>query len=206
MRLMSYLNEMSEADLAQYIRDNCAQWFSESRGYMMRGHIAYRGLTYTPKDGDIITPRNDRRPKDTNIQDQQKMDDGLEKKFGWRPRQEGVFCTGDSKTASLYGDTYAIFPLDGYKYIWSPKIPDFYSTYYAASGKSNFVNIWNELLSMFMKDDFGDEYITNVAIQNIVKTYKNTDLAKAIESGNEIIVKCKGYVVVSIDTIRRLAL
>lgn len=202
---MRYLTEMSESDLSQYIRDNCGEWFSESRGYMMRGHIAYRGLTHTPKDGDVLTPRSDRRPKDSNLQDQQKMDDELERKFGWRPRQEGMFCTGNSDVASMYGDTYAVFPLDGYKYIWSPKVPDFYSTLYS-SKQSDFVHTWNELLSMFLKDGKDEEYIKSTAINNMVKTYKSNDLAKAIESGNEIIVKCKGYVVVSINTLQRLAL
>jgi len=97
----------------------------------------HNGLFYRARNvGDIsddiykVYPRKDRRPKDTSIEDTIHIDKLFYKKFGWRPRTEGVFATGDWYEASHYGNIYAFFPANGFQYVWSTKYSDLYSDFF----------------------------------------------------------------------------
>ena len=54
------------------------------------------------------------------------LNTAFSKKYGWSPRKEGIFCTGDSSQASMYGHPHIIFPTGRYKYIWSDEYQDLY--------------------------------------------------------------------------------
>jgi hypothetical protein len=89
--------------------------------------------------------------------------------FGWKPRSEGVFATGALSDTTTYGKySFIIFPKDGFKFLWSEDVNDFF-TY-----------------AQYEED-----------VQEAVVTYKDNDLVGAIRSYNEIMIKCEGYYVVS---------
>jgi hypothetical protein len=94
-------------------------------------------------------------------------------KFGWAARSEGVFATGNSKEAAYYGNVYAIYPVDGYKYIWSPKVKDLYTHL-----------DWDTEKDLDLSDEEIDE---------LFQTYKTDDLQQAIDSRHEIMIKCSQY-------------
>ena len=85
------------------------------------------------------------------------------------PFRNAVFATGDSNRARLYGVDYVIFPVGNMSYLWSPHITDLYT-------KLN-PNFSEEQISMFL----------NAA------NYQQTDLSYAINSGNEIMIRCESY-------------
>lgn len=90
-------------------------------------HFFYRG---TRKRGDAITeikPRQDRYPKDTPQDVQDYIDDFFQKKFGWRPRSQGVFTSYKDDDAKNYGSVHMFFPKGKYEYVFSPDVQDLWS-------------------------------------------------------------------------------
>lgn len=74
----------------------------------------------------IFTSRQDRRPQDMPIEIHNKYDELFLEKFGWKARSEGVFVAGGDRTS--YGTPFFFFPVNGYKFIWSPAIFDLYTS------------------------------------------------------------------------------
>lgn len=70
--------------------------------------------------------RKDRKPTDTKIELHNRFDDMLNGKFGWKPRSNSIFVTGDVSDAGMYGTPYIIFPAGKTKYVWSPDTKDLY--------------------------------------------------------------------------------
>lgn len=197
MRLHQYLiNEsggitLTEDELVDTITKGCSQWLKESNGIPV-----YRGIVNPPKTGvDKLMPRTDRRPRDTNIDLHMAIDEGLNDRFGWKPRSEGVFVTGDIKRANKYGFEHVIFPVNGYKYIWSPKVDDLYVALTRIDNP--LLGVVDKFLYIFADDsDKSAEWLQSKQVQGAVKSYRDTDLVKAIKSKNEIIVKCESYYIV----------
>lgn len=189
-----FLNDKYES-LMDDILKNCNQWLKEGNGKPL-----YRGAYKISKPYGVLTPRSDRRPLDTPKPIHDYMDDWFKKKFGWKARTEGVFCSNDYTTASEYGSRiFAIYPFDGYKYIFDPKIEDLathlsnnYVGYMAfgTTGTLKTINYdrkktFGELLEIAMnKAKFTDK--------NIIKLLKSVDDA-------EIMLKCKHYYYIELD-------
>jgi len=112
--------------------------------------------------------RKNRIPRDTQFEYHSAIDEALYKKFKIRGRSECLFVTGQPLNAVKYGDVYLIFPIGNFKFIWSKSIEDLFDiTFKAKEDKKFYTNLANK--------------------------YQTTNLKKAIESGNEIMIKCKEY-------------
>jgi len=181
------INEKKNVDippeLSKYIKkikENCSQII---KVYKKENKLLYRGMYFDDPTKDFIKkkPRKHRKPSDTTEFATREMDKRFYKKFGWKPRTEGVFATGSLTTAESYGRNLAIFfPFDGYKYIWSSKIRDFYeSTSYSHMTKT-------ELLRMDKNEVYKE-------FDKIIKTYTDKYLSEAIWSLSEIMFKCDYY-------------
>jgi len=127
-RLYTYLNE-SEEDIPKFIKgikSDCLPFIKEMEdNWKTYPKFLYRGM----KSGEYLskhTVRNDRRPLHTPKEIHDLVDINMKKKFGWKPRSEGLFVTPSKDEALGYGPAYYIFPIGNYKYIWSPYIEDFY--------------------------------------------------------------------------------
>ena len=84
--------------------------------------ISWRGM-YTA--GELILkkkPRTDRRPMDTMEHEHHEMDDSFNRIFGWRPRTQAIFVTGNIDQAASYGEMHMIFPRGKFRFIYSEKI------------------------------------------------------------------------------------
>lgn len=140
---------------------------------LFRGSLKNAGVI-----SNKIKPRKDRRPTDTPQDIQIELDKAFKSEFGWKPRSQGVFSFGRARDAAFYGYPYAVFPSNGYKFLWSPNVPDLYVYLKSANVLSDFPGIEQK-------------------IKEIIDTYTNKNLDKAIDSGHEIMIGCKYYYLVS---------
>jgi hypothetical protein len=171
---------MTKNDLEMF-RSDCSKFLKESKMHpFFRGSKNLSVTTYKK-----IKPRKNRKPLDTPQELHDAMDKSFKKKFGWKVRSEGVFCIGDKTQTNYYGKRYIILPIgDDYKFVWSSTIKDFSNelddrkVYY-------FDNINNSVL-------MEPKQYTKI-IDEMVNTYKDTDLYGAWSSFNEVSIKCKYY-------------
>ena len=186
-RLQKYLlNEAiiwNDIDINKWIgilEDECQPYLKECRKV---DDFLYRGSPKSNSEGIFkLKPRMDRRPMDTPRELHNYLDKLFKKKFGWEVRSEGVFVTGDDYQADNYGIVYLFFPIGQFKYVWSPKISDML---HYLDGKN------------FVEQTFGWELTADIEnskiLQDMVNTYTDKGLSKAIANEGEISVKCKEY-------------
>lgn len=194
MKLREYLIEdTNKVDISMIKRD-CKKWLDFSKGLFV-----YRGIKIHDKIVRIDTNKN-RKPKDTPLNLHKKIDEIFYKKFGWKPRSEGVFCTGNISTANLYGEIYVIFPIGDFEILWSEEVEDLY----IKSGTfSMYASMLDQLISAFMLKD-SSHYSDEKGMKRLVDTYKNKDLYGAIKSENEIMIKCDQYYAISVSYIEKI--
>ncbi|WP_407305210.1 hypothetical protein [Acinetobacter sp.] len=148
------------------IQRDCKPFLSQANGGLL-----YRGMRSAVGEKAVVfskkTPRTDRKPRNTDIRLHKIMDDWFNEKFGVKARSEAVFCTGDFIDALSYGAAYAIFPIGDFKFIWSEYINDLFIA--ARRNPSTLLDT--------LKD----------------ANYKTTNLPEAIESDHEIMISCKEY-------------
>jgi hypothetical protein len=182
--------EISFAEFNAFIYKNCRQFLNESGSRVMFRGIS-RKETYDTRF--ISSPPKDRMPKDMLFQLHSFMDNLLLQKFGWRGRSAAAFCTGDESQANYYGTPYKIYPVDGYKFIWSPEIKDLYGDFdefRVRSGKYRHMATAQGFLANVpvpTEDEIEQHFV------ELLRTYRRDDLAEAIKSGNEIMLHCKQY-------------
>lgn len=154
------------------------------------GDFLYRGSEKRIKDYLYVVPRTNRKPIGMSIKAQEMLDKIFLKRFGWKPRSEGVFVTGYYRNAALFGKPYIFIPEnDNYKFVWSPKIEDI-------NYDEDFNILHEEMLNN--EDDRTDEFMKELEI--ITKSYKDSNFVAAIESGNEISLKLQtGFYLVDVD-------
>jgi len=183
MRLKNYLGDLKIEDLLSILEKDCKSFKNEIGG----GDViyAYRGSHNIKNPWEIKFSRSDRKPTDMPVWLQKALDNVFAKDWGWQPRSEGVFATGDDDQASAYGEDHIFVPIGHFKYLWSTKIDDLY----------------NELCKF---NDFsymhGDSKKFEIYFKNepdLANSYRDDDLRKAIRSKGEIMFKCKSYLMIS---------
>jgi len=195
MRLQQYITEGVSVkyddiyDIIPLIKRDCKKWINESNG-----QFAFRGMKNKPLfiKHDV---RKNRKPKDTSKSQHELMDNVMNDKFGWHPRSEGLFCSGDMMSTTDYGVPYMIFPIGDYRYVWNPKVKDsFLDT-------SNFSSWWVQLLSIAIEDKFLNKFIMEKSTKKMLKGYIDTGLSNALRRDNEVMVECKEYYAIRAESI-----
>lgn len=138
MRLNNYLNEWHPDDLPMLedhwkeVEKKCLSILKNLRSCSSK-RLLFRGMGGFERDIPFIKEvRKDRKPKDTNEGVSRIVDDMFYDKFGFRPRSQGLFCFGMPSRDPMFDDMvefgipYIIFPIGNPKFIWSPKVNDFY--------------------------------------------------------------------------------
>ena len=209
MKFLGYITE-SSTDIETLQRE-CSQ-------YLKLKVELFRGVADNTINVRRITPRIDREPRDTNKFTHNYINDLFQKKFGWGVRSEGVFVSSNWHTAHSYvrdnnGMVYRFFPVNGYKYVWSPKVDDFFlvvrrlfpvydiSKPLPEVAWGNFKLDMGAVLDILGQSDKIPEIyqfknpgeISKFVSELIVGAYKNTGLKEAVESEHEIAFKCKAY-------------
>ena len=114
------------------------------------------------------TVRKDRKPKDMSKKETAIFNKEFEEAHKVKNiRNTSLFTTGELNNVYYYGVAYRIFPIGNYTYWWNPEVVDLFKTYDKDGGVP--------------------------LLEKLAKGYKNTDLTKAIRSGNEIMFVCDEY-------------
>lgn len=119
---MQNLFKRMESKCSQII-DVYLQYFKQHRGFkfFLRGSMRVPAtLAYYGRSHD------QRRPKDTTFDDHYLLYKTMEKAGIEAHRGNSVFMRTGS--VGSYGTSFIMFPVDGFKYTWSPTVVDLYST------------------------------------------------------------------------------
>ena len=180
MRLIKYLTEESENidEIAAIIRRDCKAFLKE----IGPGNFLYRGHRYihTNQILKTVIPRTDRTPSDVPIDWHRWINKFLYKKFGWKPRSEGVFTTSSLIVAGKYGNQRMFFPIGDYKYVYNKLIRD----------------LWVDIASEYSFSDFKNEKLLNKSLMRIFNKYTDKRLKGAKDI--EVIFKCKKYYLIDV--------
>lgn len=192
MKLKKFITESDDRlkESIDIINDQCQPYLRDLRAVKIK-KLMYSGRRYTVDHG-IKNVRTDRRPSDTDIKTHNLMDDLFFEKFGFRARSNAVFTTGDATTASQYGTIFSIWPIGGYKFIYSPAVPDLYMHLQKPSAWSP-KGILKNIQKLFASDD---QDMTN-KLKILVDTYKHDSIHNAIKSNSEIMINCEKYLAVN---------
>jgi hypothetical protein len=254
MRLLEFLDK--ENALINRLRVDCSEFINVLK---KSNEKVWRGTHHSIGGIQKFVPRSDRKPKDTNIWVHNLLNKEFLKKFGWKVRN-GVFATSDKNEILIrnYGIPYLFFPVNGFKFVWSPDIGDLtvafgrYATgklsgqvlkNYATPGnyskeqgprfgKGKWVKITKPFIKKpWMEDylEYGREWIKNDLVwqpemdfekwqkektagdlkgwnrqfgkrfEDLVDSFKDTDLLSAIKSKHEISFNCEQYYLVNED-------
>ena len=104
-----------------YIEEHCSEYLKHVRS---TGKLLYRGQSDASQPIFVGYPRADRKPKDSNKKAQELCDKYLTLKGFKALRSNSIFTSSNKSQAGRYGDVYAIFPKNGFKYLWSTKDDD----------------------------------------------------------------------------------
>jgi hypothetical protein len=119
---MSFLSFVNKQELISYcdeIKKHCMPFLKTFKIPIYRGKEDDR-MFFKAKT------RKDRIPKDMPRYLHEYLDILFEKKFGWRVRSSGAFCTIDFAQSLSYGTPYMFFPIGDFQFIHSPQIRDLY--------------------------------------------------------------------------------
>ena len=179
MRLDNYISENTIQDYVTLIKRDCKPWLKEIKNC----GLFYRGM----KDHGVFAKkkvRTDRIPMNMDYRETELLDNAFKKKFGWKPRTNGLFVTGSSILAMGYTGAgmapYTVFPIGNVKYIWSVAAEDLY------------VDI-PKLRTMAKGGVFGKEVDGDIHEVIVNKYFQDTNLCSAQKKGNEVMVGCKTY-------------
>lgn len=138
----------------------------------------YRGVSvkYPTDRPSIITPRRDRRPKNTSKDFHDVADDWFKSRFGIAYRSCGLFVTSKLLSATTYAATpdhvIRVIPLSGYRYCWSPTVTDL-------------LYVANKMATSSAETI--ESYLDSVG-------YREVDLEDAHTAGHEVMLYCEQYV------------
>lgn len=143
----------------------------------------FRGVSekYQTDRPSVLSPRRDRRPRNSSYGFHGVADNWFDKRFGIAYRSQGLFLTPNVLSASAYAYSLAhvmrVIPIGGYRYCWSPKISDllFAATRLAEAGAKEV-----------------EAYLDSAE-------YRETDLQEAHDSGHEIMLYCERYIAIPIE-------
>lgn len=118
-------NASDEENLIRLIYKNCQPYLKQALKDKRYPLFIFSGRNYK---GDWFKGkvRTDRRPTDTNLELHNDLNKEFVKKFGYPVRSASIFCSGDQGVAESYGDSYFIFPIGNFKFVWSPDISDLF--------------------------------------------------------------------------------
>ena len=172
-----YIIENENEKNFELIKKDC-QPFLKEIGNDVEEYILYRGMGSVSKNFLKKTVRKDRTPKDINKQIHKIFDKLFHKKFKIYGRSQCMFISGNETTASKYGTVYSVFPIGKIKFIWSPKVWDLFDQ---------------------IRDKIDRARNITKYCQSVVDKYRKTNLKKAIESENEVMIDCNSYYAILYD-------
>lgn len=186
MKLKQYLTENDNPDeIISLLKRDCQHMIKIVKSV---DHELFRGSNRLKQNNWIkTTVRQDRKPRDMDRQSQLFIDKFFKKKFGWTPRQQGLFCISNEVRAGFYGRVGVVFPIGKFTYLWSKEIADLYNR--SAGHHDSF---FADIKSLFMKQRSEEELFSDM-----IDTYQDNDIELALKNkkykNHEIMIHCKEY-------------
>jgi hypothetical protein len=209
MKFDKFINEFEDEEEDEEGFKNDPDWaerhsskYHHNRGLVLKEvnkiiktKVSKKFISLLKKNGDFFTrevlrdfgaikefkTRLDRRPVDLNIDLHHFFDKELEKKFGWKPRSQGVFVWNDiNELNELF------FPIGDFKYVYSPEVHDLYFT-------TNKMKIQYSIPDK--KDPIGISDKSTKDLKKLIDTYKDSGIENEKEK-LEVMFKCDSYILV----------
>lgn len=182
-------NNLTVDESVDYINKNCQPFINQIK-QMKSPKFVFRGINGVTAP-IIKIPRLNRQPMHTPKVVQEEIDDYFEMLTGIRFRQRGVFCTGSAIFARQYGRPCYVFPKGDFKFLWSPKVRDLYSTLRQDA----------DIVS-------GEEYSSALKLAKMIDNvkqvlpqyhYMDDEFEAAVHSNYEIMIYCAEYLAVPFE-------
>ena len=146
----------------------------------------YRGIR-NPQSNILLGKSWDKRkPMDTPIVNQNMLDKKLKDAGFSALRSNSIFCTSDISFAGnySYGYIYVIFQVDGFSYMWSSYIHDFYYQFV----------FWKNVGKLSEIENMpADKFVAEFGFEN------NRGMVGALKSKNEICIS-GAYVAIEVSS------
>ncbi len=159
------------------IKVECGQFIKELEIDKYPTRAMYHG-TRSPSFGTKMRMPIDRTPRDLPLQIHNAANEMFKRRFGVPFRSVSVFASGHTVSTEQYGASYKFFPLDGYKYCWSPIYDDMYDAALDA-----FPNV-------VVKKDLDPDLVVDFLRKG---DYRDHGLYNAWVTGHEIMFSGPGY-------------
>jgi hypothetical protein len=165
--------ELSETYIS-LIRRDCSEALAAMKA---TGRFLYRGIPHVESRAFKGASRENRRPLSTKAHFQILIDQMLEQRGFKALRSNSIYCTSADVEASYYtksvGQTYMIFPINGFDYTWSRYSGDLYA-----------MMNWQDyqMLNNHAFDDFMEKF-----------QFTNKYLNDALTAGHEVMVHGQYY-------------
>jgi hypothetical protein len=175
--------EISEEDIytaLEYIDENCSEFLTALKGTET---FLYRGLDPKFSKTPLFKTQSpiNRNPTGQS-QPQQAMLDLFLKTSGFTAlRTNSILCTTAESQAREFGLIYIIFPINGFSFTWSKKIPDIGSSKILANELYNCYSVKKYSIKNIPSREESDKFINDFG-------FKNNNLSEALLSGNEIAI------------------
>lgn len=168
MRLVEL--EVIEPDIesiAGQISRDCQPFLNEIDGDIIK-HGLYRGMTSvnvgSPFGRKKAYLRN-RLPLTADERVHIQMNTWFRLHFG-KPWRNAVFASGSKYLAGHYGDTYAIFPIGKFEYLWNSKVEDMFNLIIMDAKDKTIPGMLDEIEPYFHKDNL--KSISNKSLEIMV--------------------------------------
>ncbi len=192
MRLQQYIVEAkSFVEWAPIIEQDCKKFIKEIRGAKGTLTRIDRYIGSRESQNPVIKKytRKERRVMDTPSKLSIEVNKIFKEKFKWEARTKNVvFCWGSPFATGDTNEGFLVFPAGNYYYIWSAYVNDLYGYIIQFKGKNNNDNY--AFIKQFKN--------------NLIKTYTNIGLKKAVVSQNEIMVRCDYYYLIRPELIEKV--
>jgi hypothetical protein len=186
------LSEKDIEDVTYHLEKECSQilkvykkrWkANENRPILWRG-VGNRELTILKKKSHI----KDRKPMSTGADMHNWLNTQFQKQFGW-PVRNGVGTSGERNQSSTYGKPYIFFPLNNFKFAWSPKVWDLWSDI-----EKHMPMLNKSQSTLEIPPKYGPEKnLFKEKIEPLLDHYTNKNLDKAIGAGKEVFFNTPEY-------------
>lgn len=193
--LIHFLTEQqtTEQQWAYQIANDCKPAIDRASG--PQAYSLYRGIE-TRKDFLHKQVRTERQPRDTDQKIHRAMDEWFYENFGTRYRSNSIACTGDRVSTADYGNSYLVFPIGQFDFIWSPQLHDV-----GAEVEGKVVKLIGPFATKHQAWENVDFQSVKQAVQQVMEDviFWESKLPQAIADGNEIMVHTKEYYAVAAD-------
>lgn len=193
MKLFEITNEDERQEFIKRVKHDCQPFLNAKHP----SEVIYRGINAAKDYLFDKKVRKNRLPSNTPLDIHHVINEWFKKEFGYPYRSSGLFVTGSLAIAGIYGlDIYLVYPVEQFKFVWSPEINDLYSTIADLSRKRGI-----ELKKLAFMDNLPPneqevlrDFVNNIP-QKILEegNYTDQNLSKAIKSKQEIMIAADSY-------------